>query len=159
MTFAFGPRTAQNLIGVHPKLVAVEQRAIALCAVDFGVPEKSTRTLAEEQAKVAAGTSHTLKSMHIIQADGFGHAVDNVPWINGAFTWADLDAFYDIAAAIQQAAIGLNVRVTWGGTWSCLNDYQHGAQALRDLSAHYVMSFRALHGRAPFLDLPHIQLA
>lgn len=158
MTFAFGTRSAANLVGVHPKLIAVDQKAIAISSVDFGVPEKSTRTLAEEEAKVKAGTSHTLKSMHIIQADGYGHAIDNVPWINGAFTWADLEPFYVIAAAVQSAAIGLGTRVTWGGTWSCLNDLPLGADALKAAFSHYATTFHAIHGRAPFQDAPHVQL-
>lgn len=37
---------------------------------------ESVRTLAEQEAKVAAGVSRTLRSKHRRQADGFAHAVD-----------------------------------------------------------------------------------
>ena len=39
---------------------------------------ESLRTRAEQEAKVAAGVSQTMKSKHLAQADGFSHAVDMV---------------------------------------------------------------------------------
>ena len=38
----------------------------------------SLRTRAEQEAKVSAGESQTLNSKHLVQADGFAHAVDVV---------------------------------------------------------------------------------
>lgn len=117
MTFVLGQRSLDNLVGVHPDLVIVVKHAIDLSTVDFGVPEKSTRTPAEQAEKVRQGVSKTLNSRHLIRADGFGHAVDLVPWVQGKFTWQFSDPFYEISVAMRQAANTLGVELTWGGVW------------------------------------------
>lgn len=161
MTYFFGQRSIDNMVGVQPDLVRCNTLALSICAVDYGVPEQACRTHAEEAAKVAAGTSHTLKSMHIVQADGFGHAIDDVPWIAGAFTWDVEQAFYEIAAAMQSAAIQLGLdKVYWGGMWDVpLAKLPIGAAALKAAHQNYMAAFHAQHGRYPFVDLPHFQLA
>lgn len=160
MTFAFGTRSTSNLRMAEPHLMACCKAAIAISTVDFGVPEKCWRTLAEEQQKVAQGLSHTLKSKHIIQADGYSHAVDLVPFIDGAFTWGVTQAFYEIAEAMRAASVQTGTPLVWGGVWDKnLADLPAGAEALSHAHAAYMQAFHVQHGRYPFVDLPHAQLA
>ena len=86
MSFALSAASHGRLKGVHPDLAASVRRAIQLTAVDFVVHD-GVRTLARQRQMVAAGASKTLHSRHRIQPDGFGHAVDLVPWIDGKVRW------------------------------------------------------------------------
>ena len=79
MSFKLGNTSQQRLIGVHPDLVRVVRRAIELSSMDFAVNE-GLRTAERQRRLVASGASQTLNSKHLKQADGFGHAVDIVPW-------------------------------------------------------------------------------
>jgi peptidoglycan L-alanyl-D-glutamate endopeptidase CwlK len=42
-----------------------------------------------------------MNSRHLIRSDGFGHAVDLVPWINGKPRW-EWKPIYHIAAAVRR---------------------------------------------------------
>ena len=74
--FSLGAGSPKELEGVHPDLIAVVKRAIALTAQDFSVHD-GIRTLEEQKNLVERGASKTLDSRHIT-----GHAVDLVPYIN-----------------------------------------------------------------------------
>lgn len=56
----------------------------------------------------------TLKSNHFKQPDGYGHAVDLVPY---PVDWNTLAKFDAIAAAMFKAAEELGVRLRWGADW------------------------------------------
>lgn len=142
MTFALSQRSRSRLVGVHPDLVRVVERAIKLTVVDFTVAE-GVRTLARQRELVARGASLTLHSKHLVQADGYGHAVDlvavgdldgdgDIDAQDAALTWEP--RFYRaIATAVAMAADELGVRVRWGG------------------------SFKTRDGR-PWFDGPHFEL-
>lgn len=159
MSYKLGNTSQQRLVGVHPNLVKVVQRAIEITAQDFAVNE-GLRTLERQRRLVASGASQTLNSKHLKQADGFGHAVDLVPWDdfdgNGtkeiSWHWGH---FYPIAEAMRAAAKELGVRVRWGGCWQCLNDTTKPAQ---ELVADYSAVRRAA-GKKAFMDGPHFELA
>lgn len=161
MSFVLGTRTRRNIARVHPQLVAVLEKAISISTIDFGVPEQSWRTLAEQAEKVRQGVSKTMRSNHLIKSDGFGWAVDVVPYINGRYTW-DGNAekpdytFYQIAVAMDRAADSMGVPLTWGAVWdrrlSELN-IRSGADALAARNA-----YNARHPGRDFNDYPHYQL-
>lgn len=108
--FRFSQRSLKNLNGVHKDLVAVVCRALKLSDVDFAVIE-GRRTRERQAELVRNGASQTMNSRHLT-----GHAVDLAPWIDGTVRW-DWPPFYDIAAAMKQAASELGVAITWGGDW------------------------------------------
>ena len=120
MPYRLGARSRRMLAGVHPDLVAVVRRAIGYTAQDFAVFE-GVRSVETQAAYVARGVSKTMASRHLVQPDGFGHAVDLVPWVNGRLDWCDdRRAAYDpIAAAMWRAAgeLGLHHALQWGGQW------------------------------------------
>ena len=113
MSFILGSRSRTRLAGVHPKLVSVVERAIQITAQDFCV-HCGLRALAEQRAHVA-GTSWTMNSKHLPQADGFARAVDLVPLIRGKLIW-DWDGCYRIAAAMGVAANEQRVALRWGAS-------------------------------------------
>lgn len=123
MAYTFGARSLNNLKGVHPKMVAVVTRALAICSEtggpDFAVIE-GVRTPARQKTLYAQGrttpgqkVTWTLTSNHFIdRKTGFGHAVDLFPG-----TWTDLKAFDKMAMAMFQASKELKTPIRWGADW------------------------------------------
>lgn len=156
--YSFGVSSLKELSGVHPKLVEVATLAVSRSTQDFRVHD-GVRTAAEQHRMVATGASTTTNSKHLIQPDGFGHAVDCVPYLNSKLRW-EWPLIYPVAAAMQDAGRSLGVKLRWGGVWDvCLNDLPLGAIALEKSVARYVAHRRKLYPRkAVFIDGPHFEL-
>lgn len=136
MGYVLGKRSNDNLIGVHPDLEAVVRRAIQLTKQDFLVLE-GVRTQRRQYELFAKGRSvaqlraagvpssvlarpgerkvtWTLNSRHKPGADGFGRAVDLVPW---PIDWNDLRKFDKVVDAMEQAAKELSIKIRCGCDW------------------------------------------
>lgn len=156
MPYVLGASSRAQLAGVHPRLVAVVERAIVLTAQDFGVHD-GVRTEAEQRELVARGASRTMDSNHRVQADGYGHAVDLVPYIAGRLRW-EWPAIYHIAAAVRAAAVEQGTALTWGGVWDAdLRTLPATEDGLRRAVEGYVARRKAA-GRSAFIDGPHYEL-
>ena len=153
MAYRLGKKSLSELRGVHPDVVKVVKRAIEITEQDFSVHD-GLRTEREQREYVRRGVSRTMKSKHLKQADGRGHAVDLVPYINGKLRW-EWDAIWDIAEAVQQAAKELGVKLRWGGAWRRIDNTN---QTPRQMVDDYKAKQRA-QGRRAFLDGPHFELA
>lgn len=152
--FKLGNRSLAELEGVHPKLVAVVKLAIQLTSQDFTVHD-GLRTLQTQRELVARGASRTLRSKHLPQADGYGHAVDLVPFIGGKPRW-EWDAIWPIALAVDEAATQLKVPLIWGAVWDRQMDAYGGS--ITELKKA-VEEYKTRHPGPDFLDGPHYQLA
>lgn len=121
MAYKFSQASVDAMKGVHPKLVAVLLRAIALSSVDFKVIE-GVRSKERQEALYAQGRTKpgkvvtwTLNSNHFIQpSTGYGHAVDILP---APYDWKDMKQFDLVADAIMAAAKELGVKVRHGADW------------------------------------------
>lgn len=118
MAFQLSARSRQRLVGVHPDLVRVVERAIELTGVDFMVFE-GLRSLETQRRYVDKGVSKTLNSRHLT-----GHAVDLVPLDEGQASWS-WPLCHKVAAAVKQAAKECGVAVEWGGDWRSFPDGAH----------------------------------
>ena len=118
MSFVLSKRSRERMRGVHPALVGVVERAIALTSVDFMVTE-GVRTLERQGQLVRAGASRTLNSRHLS-----GHAVDLAALVDGAVRW-DWPLYPRIAAAMKTAGAERGVALIWGGDWKSLRDGPH----------------------------------
>ena len=118
MSFVLSARSRARMAGVHPTLVGVVERAIALTPVDFMVTE-GVRTSARQAELVRAGASLTLNSRHLT-----GHAVDVAALVDGAVRW-DWPLYPRIAGAMKAAAAERGVALIWGGDWKRLRDGPH----------------------------------
>lgn len=117
-SFKLSLRSKSRLVGVHPDLVKVVERAIQITEIDFVVLE-GLRTLATQKKYVAQGASKTLRSRHLT-----GHAVDIAPWVGGTVSW-HWPLYHKLAVAMKQAAKELNVPIEWGGDWKSFKDGPH----------------------------------
>lgn len=138
MTYVIGTKSRTNLIGVHPKLVKVVERAIELTQQDFRVSEgvRSVETCyayfgkgrtaseckaagvpaqyAQPKLDQVTWLKDPLNSQHRKQKDGYGHAVDLVPV---PLDWKALSTFDAVAKAMLQAAKELGIKIRWGADW------------------------------------------
>lgn len=121
--FKLSARSLSNLQGVHPDLVRVVHRAIAITDVDFAVIE-GVRSIEQQKRNVARGASQTMNSRHLKAANGYGHAVDIVPMDGGEVSW-DWPLYHRLAPVIKDAARLESVPVEWGGDWKGFKDGPH----------------------------------
>lgn len=148
MSFKLGEKSKKELVGVHPDLVAVVEKAIEITPQDFSVHD-GMRTLEEQKELVRSGASKTLKSRHLS-----GYAVDLVPYINGKLRW-EWDPIYQIAEAVRTAARELEIPIRWGGVWDEV--LTETDEATEDLVSGYIERRRSV-GKKAFIDGPHYEL-
>ena len=123
MSFYFGPRSLLRMRGVHPDLVRVMKRAIKSSPLDLIILE-GVRSIERQQKLYASGASQTMNSRHIIQTDGWGHALDVAPYVDRKASW-HWPHYYRIAPVIKLAAELEGVDVVWGGDWKTFHDGPH----------------------------------
>jgi len=112
MAYRFSARSAKNLAGVHPELVAVMALALAESELDFTITE-GLRTQERQRELVNKGASQTMNSRHLT-----GHAVDVAVLVNGEVRW-DWPLYERLSATVKDVADRLNIPITWGGGWRC----------------------------------------
>lgn len=125
---AFGKRSLDTLKGIHPNLVRVMTEAIKKTPVDFTITD-GVRTTAQQKALYAKGRTAAggivtnadgvkNKSNHQVKADGFGHAVDLYPYVDGGIDFNDKQKQLPIIAAhIMAVADCLGIAINWGGNF------------------------------------------
>ena len=137
--------------GLDPRLIKLIEASIEDTPIDFSIVD-GVRTTKEQQGLFAQGRTKPgaivtqkdgvkNKSNHQAKADGFGHAFDFCPYINGVLNWNATSAFIAIALHIKAKAKELGIRIRWGADWD--NDGITKAQGDKDEN---------------FVDLPHIEL-
>ncbi|MDR3140547.1 MAG: M15 family metallopeptidase [Tannerellaceae bacterium] len=130
----FSKRSIGNLAGIHPDLVRVMNEAIKDSSIDFTITE-GVRTTERQQELYAQGRTKPgsivtyadgvkSKSNHQVKADGYGHAVDLYPYIDGSVRMENVLPLKVIAGHIKSVAGALNINVQWGGDWE-MKDYPH----------------------------------
>jgi peptidoglycan L-alanyl-D-glutamate endopeptidase CwlK len=111
-------RCVTRLLGLHPDLVKVVNRAAELTTVDFIVTE-GKRTVARQRELFKAKATQTMDSRHLT-----GHAVDVAAKVAGQVRW-DWPLYYQIAEAFKEAAEEYQVALEWGGDWKTFKDGPH----------------------------------
>ena len=154
MAFRLSQRSLDKLDGVHPEMVATVQKAIELTDVDFGVTY-GVRTLEAQKELVASGRSQTMKSKHLIQGDGYSHAVDLVAYFGSNVSW-ELNVYDNICDARAEAARQIGCAIKWGAAWS-EGDIRTYPGTAEDAMNAYI-DLRRSQGRRPFIDAPHFEL-
>jgi peptidoglycan L-alanyl-D-glutamate endopeptidase CwlK len=132
--YKLSKRSISNLVGVHPDMVAVIERAIQITPIDFGVSE-GVRTVERQKQLVAEGKSTTMNSKHIpvhfngaegafIVKGEYGAAVDLFVLVDGKVTW-EHKHFRKVIQAVFTAAIELDVQIEAGALWRDFLDSPH----------------------------------
>jgi len=158
--FKLSKRSLSRLEGVHPLLVATAKLAIQHTKVDFGIT-CGVRTLEQQKKNVAAGRSWTMKSMHLLQDDGYSHAIDCVAYLGSDVCW-EIEVYDEIADAIRDASIevtadtAMDFDITWGAAWhKPLNEWGGNCEAL----CNEYVDLRRSQGRRVTMDGPHFEIS
>ena len=136
-------------MGVEPELKEVVYEAIKVTKIDFGVIE-GLRTEEKQKQLVESGASQTMKSKHLE-----GRAVDLMAYIGGRGSW-ELNVYDEIADAMKEAAVKVDVAVRWGAAWT-VTDIREWEGTMEDAMNSYIDTRRS-QGRRPFIDAPHFEL-
>ena len=148
-------RSLNKLEGVHPTMVDTVKRAIELSKVDFGVIY-GVRSLAEQKRLYEAKRSQTMKSKHLVQEDGYSHAVDLMAYDGSDPSW-DIVMYDDIADAMKAAAKETGARIRWGAAWT-IDNIAQWERPMQDAMNNYI-DIRRRSNRTPFIDGPHFELS
>ena len=154
MAFKLSGRSLNKLEGVHPTMVDTVKRAIELSKVDFGVIY-GVRSLAEQKRLYEAKRSQTMKSKHLVQEDGYSHAVDLMAYDGSDPSW-DIVMYDDIADAMKAAAKETGAKIRWGAAWT-IDNIADWERPMQDAMNNYI-DIRRRSGRTPFIDGPHFEL-
>lgn len=154
MSFKLSQRSLDKMEGVHPKLVETVKRAIEITRTDFGVIY-GVRTLEEQAELFKKGASKTMKSYHLKQSDGFGHAVDLMAYVGSRGSW-ELNLYDDLADAMKAAAKETGAHIRWGAAWT-VDDLRAWDGTMEEAMNSYV-DLRRSQGKRPFIDGPHFEL-
>ena len=122
--FVFGRKSLASLEWVRPDLILVVSRGLLYTPYDFMITE-GRRFLERQKRLVAAGFSWTLNSKHLVQPDGFAHAIDvmavgdldadgDIDAQDLSLTW-DREIYGEIAKGMKKAATELGRTIRWGG--------------------------------------------
>tara|TARA_Y100001937_G_scaffold122465_1_gene183257 strand:+ start:606 stop:1058 length:453 start_codon:yes stop_codon:yes gene_type:complete len=149
MAYKLSTKSQERLMGVEPELKEVVYEAIKVTKIDFGVIE-GLRTEEKQKQLVESGASQTMKSKHLE-----GRAVDLMAYIGGRGSW-ELNVYDEIADAMKQAAIKVDVAVRWGAAWT-VTDIREWKDTMEEAMNSYVDTRRS-QGRRPFIDAPHFEL-
>lgn len=149
MGYKLSKRSLDRMEGIDERLINVVKRAIELTTVDFGVTE-GLRSEERQAELVAAGASKTMKSKHIE-----GKAVDLLAYLGSRGSW-ELSLYDNIADAMKQAAIELDVPIRWGAAWT-VADIRNWEGTMEEAMNAYIDWKRAKNQR-PFIDAPHFEI-
>lgn len=148
MSIILGARSLASMAGVHPDMNRVLHRAadMATPAEDFTVIEGvrsredmcvnygKGRTIAQCTAKGVPGSyarptlakvtwlNDPFKSNHGVKSDGFGHAVDAMPY---PIDWNDTARIHALVALMKRAAAAEGVAIVCGADWASSPDLDH----------------------------------
>lgn len=114
----FSDTSLARLSTVHPNLQNIMHKAIELSPVDFTVLE-GVRSKERQRKLVDTGKSKTMESLHLMQEDGYAHAIDIAPW---PIDWQDLDRFHVLAGVVLSIAAMHHTVIRWGGDWNMNGD-------------------------------------
>ncbi len=119
--FELGPASLAQREGLDPRLIEIDDLAIQLTLIDYGHSKDSgLRTDSRQYELFLAGV--TLcdgiknRSNHQAAEDGYGKALDFVPYVNGAYSYLP-EHLAIVACAYFQAASILGYTIKWGGLW------------------------------------------
>lgn len=149
--FHLSDRSLGKLVGVNQNLVKCVKRAIEITTVDFGVvdgvrtPEKQLEYYNKGMSQIAVGGNHV-----------FGRAVDLMAYVGERGSW-ELSLYDNIADAMKQAAIELDVGIRWGAAWH-IPDIRKWNGTMEMAMNDYIDS-RRKKGQRPFIDAPHFELS
>ena len=109
----FGKTSLKRLDKVHPKLVILAT-AVLIKHPEYDISVlDGARTIEQQKENVRKGVSWTMNSRHLIQSDGYSHAIDIKP---STYSWDEpISKWKKFAEDVVEIARALNIDIKSGG--------------------------------------------
>lgn len=134
----FSKRSLDNLVGVHPLLVEFHKEAIKDTPIDYtiveGVRTDERQKQLYAQGRTVKGSIVTYadgvnkKSNHQPKSDGYGHATDCYPFVNGKLYVTEKETITylkQLTDHFKKVAKRLNIPMKFGIDWKKPFDPPH----------------------------------
>jgi len=122
--YELSTRSLRKLDSVHDDLARVARKAIQITRVDFGISE-GVRSYQRQVELMKDKKTTTLHSLHLLQNDGYSHAIDVFAYMNGKTIFNDPKYYGPIVQAFMTTAISLGVQIECGHLWKNFHDSFH----------------------------------
>lgn len=117
----FSRVSQEKLSTCHPDLQKVVNEVIKI--YDITVIE-GARSYEDQRRYYELGRSKTMNSKHLVQPDGYAHAVDIAPY---PIDWNNKQRFAYMAGLMLGIAKQLGIQITWGHDWDSDGDFDEHA--------------------------------
>lgn len=124
----FARVSQEKLSTCHPDIQKILNEVIKV--YDVSVIE-GARSYEDQRKYYESGASKTMNSKHLVQPDGWSHAIDVAPY---PIDWDDKQRFAYMAGLILGIAHSMGIQITWGHDWD--NDGDFNEHQLKD-SPHF----------------------
>lgn len=129
--FRFSQNSLINRWGIRPELIEINDYALSISPIDFGIPSTGgVRDTILQSKLFCDGKSkcdgykkvsyHQIEDEFHPELPKLGHALDFYAYVNGKASWLLYDLAI-VAAAHLQASCHLGYVIEWGGLWSWKN--------------------------------------
>lgn len=122
--WALSNSSLKNREGVDGRLILINDLALSISPIDFGIPSMGGLRTAEQQQQLFIDGKSNCDGYENVSLHQKGLALDFYAYKDGKASWDELDLAL-VAAAHLQAATMLNIRLEWGGLWHSFKDYPH----------------------------------
>jgi len=109
--YKFSKKSKEKLETAHPDLQRIYAELIKI--MDVTILE-GVRSKKRQEELVRTGMSKALDSKHLLQKDGYSHAVDAAPF---PINWEDTERFAYMCGMIRGIAHMMNIKVRVGCDW------------------------------------------
>lgn len=123
-TFYRNEESHERLLSVHPVL----RECVLRIGIDYPgayLVVEGARSIARQKELVAKGVSKTYNSLHLVQPDGFAHAVDLVRVIGWDVKWGEHYAYPLSRRMKDRFDWARGWTLEWGGDWRTFQDSPH----------------------------------
>lgn len=136
--FLLSEKSKQRRAGVDSRLIEINDLALTISPIDFGIPADGGVRTAERQFELFQAKLSKCDGYDKISYHQTGKALDFYAYVFGRASWQE-EYLCVVAAAHLQAASILGYRIEWGGFWQSRNP-------------------KIINGIPYGWDMPHIQL-
>lgn len=117
---SFGQTSQNRLERVHPYIRNILDDVVAIYDITIP-PNGGLRTIKQQEGMVSLKKSKTMNSKHLMQNNGYSHAVDCLPY---PVDFNDRDRFYYMIGLIRMAAENRGVKIRQGHDWDGDSDFK-----------------------------------
>ena len=114
--FQLSKNSKRNREGVDPRLIEINDLAIKITVIDFGVPGNGGLRTAETQAQLFKEGLSKADGINNLSNHQSGKALDFYAYVNNSSSW-EHHHLAMVACAHLQAASMLGYKIRWGGLW------------------------------------------